>query len=135
MTGGKEPNRRGPPFRAGGRNGVSPGVLQLGLSGLPRVTLLAVTLCFSALPVSAVGSGLSAATCHPLMLTSECRAYMAQMAKAATPRARDGIQARYERLLREREESCPCDLGHDWIRISPARPGPSLRTLSKRTRT
>lgn len=68
------------------------------------------------------------------MLTGECRAYIVEMAQAETPHARDAIQAHYGRLLQEREETCPCNVGYDWIRISPANSGPSKRTPSNRIR-
>lgn len=56
--------------------------------------------------------------CPTLLLDRECRAFKASLASAATPKARETVRTHYDLLLKERERACPCDAGHEWIRLS-----------------
>ncbi|MGO9446742.1 MAG: hypothetical protein ACLPXB_18495 [Thiobacillaceae bacterium] len=93
----------------------------------PRHLLTLILLGFSLLvaskpgvPAEVSGDGPMPTTkCPALLLDHECRAYKSNLESAATPQAREMIQARYDRLLKERERTCPCDASHDaWIRVS-----------------
>lgn len=97
---------------------------QIGLPSLRHmVWLVVLAACVTTLRSLAGQPELPAIACHPLMLDQECRDYLADMASATTPHARDAIQVRYELLLQEREQSCPCNLGHGWSRIRQPLPG------------
>lgn len=99
-------------------------------------TLLALMAACLVTPSSlAAGRGSPAFVCHPLMLEQECRTYVADMGRAATPHARNAIRARYGLLLQEREHTCPCDRGHEWIRIRRPRPWPTMVTLRYKVKT
>jgi hypothetical protein len=93
----------------------------------PRHLLALIALGFSLLvaskpsvPAEVSGDGPMLTTkCPALLLDHECRAYKSSLENATTPQAREMIQARYDRLLKERERTCPCDASHDaWIRVS-----------------
>jgi len=87
-------------------------------------SLALLTVSASASPASAVDiPEVSEPACYALMTDAECKAYRATLASAASPGARNAIKARYDQLQHEREQTCPCSVRHEWIRLkqSPSR--------------
>ncbi len=71
-----------------------------------------------AIPASAAQTQGTRIVCPALLLDHECRAYKADLSRAATPDMRDAIKAHYADMLSERKRACFCSPARSWIQLT-----------------